>query len=202
MIQLDRVCKHHDNTAVVVDVSLTVKHGESLALLGHSGSGKTSLLRLVAGLDLPDSGSVRITGRSGMLFQSLALWPHVTVRAQLELVLHDARWKNGQKEQRVAELLKLFGIQHLAHRRPGMLSGGEQQRVALARALAPDPEILLLDEPFAHLDAKSRRELRARLLEQLTGRTVLIATHDEEDANILAQRIARMRDGKLEIETK
>ena len=197
MIELKNIFRKHGATTAVADVSLTVKRGESVALLGHSGSGKTSLLRLIANLDVPDSGHVRVEGHIGMVFQSLALWPHVTVRDHLRLVLHDARWGNGLREQRVDEMLTLFGIRQWAARKPGMLSGGEQQRVALARALAPDPEILLLDEPLAHLDTESRRELREKLRPQLAKRAVLIATHEEEDASALTTRCVRMKEGRI-----
>ncbi|MBI4025308.1 MAG: ABC transporter ATP-binding protein [Verrucomicrobia bacterium] len=197
MIELHHIHKNHGATVAVADVSLAVKRGESVALLGHSGSGKTTLLRLVAGLDLPDSGTVCVEGRIGMVFQSLALWPHAMVQEQIELVLHGPRWSGAAKTARVAEMLDVFGLDSWACRKPGTLSGGEQQRVALARAVASDPEILLLDEPLAHLDGGSRQELRERLLPILKGRAVLIATHDEEDARVLAQRCLRMREGRI-----
>lgn len=197
MIELRNITKSHGVTAAVVGVSLTVKRGESVALLGHSGSGKTSLLRLIARLDSPDSGEARADGRIGMVFQSLALWPHVTVRDHLRLVLHDPQWVNGLRDNRVNEMMALFGIEQWAARKPGMLSGGEQQRVALARALAPDPEILLLDEPLAHLDEAGRAELRARLRPHLENRAVLIATHDEADAAALSTRCLRMKEGRI-----
>jgi len=197
MIDLRQIHKNHGGTAALVDVSLTVRRGESVALLGHSGSGKTSLLRLVAGLDPPDSGLVHTEGKIGMVFQSLALWPHVTVRGQLELVLHGSRWNSETRKKRVAEVMQMFGIENWADRKPGALSGGQQQRVALARTFAPEPEILLLDEPLAHLDVNSRKELHPQLLSQIKERTVLIATHDEEDAKALAQRNVQMREGRL-----
>ncbi len=197
MIDLRRIHKNHGDTATLIDVSLTVRRGESVALLGHSGSGKTSLLRLVAGLDPPDSGLVRTEGKIGMVFQSLALWPHVTVRGQLELVLHGPRWNPEARKKRITEVIQIFGIENWADRKPGTLSGGEQQRVALARAFAPGPEILLLDEPLAHLDADDRKQLHPQLLSQFKDRTVLIATHDEEDAKVLAQRSVQMREGRL-----
>ncbi len=197
MIELQNISKSHGTTTAVVSASLIVKRGEAVALLGHSGSGKTTLLRLVAGLDSPDSGKVRAEGRVGMVFQSLALWPHVSVRDHLQLVLHDERWNPSLRKQRVDEMMALFGISQWADREPGMLSGGEQQRVALARALAPDPEILLLDEPLAHLDAESRKDLRARLRPHLENRAVLMATHEEEDATALTSRFVRMKEGRI-----
>jgi ABC-type Fe3+/spermidine/putrescine transport system ATPase subunit len=197
MIELHNIHKTHGATAAVADVSLAVTRGESVALLGHSGSGKTTLLRIVAGLDLPDSGMVCVEGRIGMVFQSLALWPHATVREQIELVLHGPRWSGAAKTARVAEMLGVFGLDSWAGRKPGTLSGGEQQRVALARAVAAAPEILLLDEPLAHLDAESRQELRGRLRPIFEGRAVLIATHDEEDARVLSQRCLRMQEGRI-----
>jgi putative spermidine/putrescine transport system ATP-binding protein len=197
MIELQHLHKAHGTTAAVTDVSLGVGRDERVAIAGHSGSGKTTLLRLASGLDRPDSGTVRVNGTIGMVFQSLALWPHVTVRGQIELVLHDRRWDPSARRKRVDEMLSIFGLEAWTDRKPGMLSGGEQQRVALARALAPEPEILLLDEPLAHLDREGRSNLRDRLLPHFRNRCVLIATHDEEDARILAQRVIRMQNGRL-----
>lgn len=198
MIELRNVHKHHGVTHAVAGVTFRLETGESAALLGPSGSGKTSLLRLVSGLDRPDTGTIEAPGVIGMVFQSLALWPHVTVRGQIELVLHDTRWNHGGRHRRVDEILQRFNLEPWADRRPGTLSGGEQQRVALARALAPEPEILLLDEPLAHLDAENRRVLRAELAALFKDRTVLIATHDEQDAACLAQRCLRLNAGRLE----
>ena len=197
MIELQHLRKTHGATCAVNDVSLRVGPGEQVAVVGHSGSGKTSLLRLAAGLDRPDSGSLRVEGTVGMVFQSLALWPHVTVRGQVGLVLHGPRWDGARRQARVDEMLALLGIDAWADRKPGLLSGGEQQRVALARALAPDPEILLLDEPLAHLDREGRALLRERLRPLLAKRCVLIATHDEDDARVLAQRVVRMQNGRM-----
>lgn len=197
MIDLQKVCKNHGVVPALIEISLKIARDESVCLLGHSGSGKTTLLRLIAGLESPDSGTVLVHGRIGMVFQSLALWPHVSVRDHLELVLHDARWKNGRREQRITEIMTLFGIDAWADRKPGSLSGGQQQRVALARALAPDPEILLLDEPMSHIDLPSRAALRARLMPHLEQRCVVIATHDEQNDALLSRRRIRLNEGRI-----
>jgi len=198
MIQLDQVYKKHGTTEAVVNVSIHVNKGESLAFVGRSGSGKTSLLRLIAGLDTPDSGRVHCRGNIGMVFQSLALWPHATVYQQLEMVLHASRWDSNSKQERIFQMMELFGIAAWKNRKPSLLSGGEQQRVALARAFAPDPEILLLDEPLAHLDSESRLELQPKLVKEMKDKVVVIAMHEPEDAKPLVQRIVRISRGKLE----
>ena len=191
MIELAGVHKRFGDTVAVDDASLCVGRGEVVALLGPSGCGKTTLLRLIAGFERPDHGSVTVAGRLaagpdtwpapearrvGMVFQDYALFPHLTVAANVG-----------------------FGLSGLDRRYPHELSGGQQQRVALARALAPSPELVLLDEPWSNVDPFLRETLRAEVAEIIRplGVTVLLVTHDREEAFSLADRIALMRDGTV-----
>jgi iron(III) transport system ATP-binding protein len=197
MIEVDHISKSHRANTILHDVSFRVETGSSLALVGHSGSGKTTLLRMIAGLDKPDTGTIRTSGKLSMVFQSLALWPHMTVTQHLEAVLHDSRW-NDLRAKRVNEMLSTFGLTSWINRKPGTLSGGEQQRLALARAFAPDHDILLLDEPLTHLDVEARSELRAIIQKFSEGKTMIVATHDEEDAEKLADSQLHLSMGKCE----
>ncbi|MGQ0613034.1 MAG: ABC transporter ATP-binding protein [Planctomycetaceae bacterium] len=190
--------------------SFEVGEGEFFVLLGPSGSGKTTLLRILAGLLSPDAGSVELYGRDvagepphrrgiGYVFQGLALWPHMTARGNialgLDLVLPDAR----ERAHRIEETAQALGVEQLLDRRPARLSGGERQRVALARTLARRPGILLLDEPFSDLDARTRRSA-ARLVRRLHGEhgmATLLITHDRTDAHLLADRMGLLREGRL-----
>ena len=201
----------------VDDVDLTVGQGELVVLLGPSGCGKTTLLRSIAGLETPSSGEIEIGGshvysarsrinlppearRIGMMFQSYALWPHMTVFANIAYPLKEkSGYGREEVESRVAELLGRLGIQGLEKRYPGELSGGQAQRVALARALSASPSILLFDEPLSNVDAKVRRRLRAELREvkQLTGFAGVYVTHDQEEAMELADRLAVMENGNI-----
>jgi iron(III) transport system ATP-binding protein len=209
MIRLDGVRKRFGDVAAVDDASLCVARGEVVALLGPSGCGKTTLLRLIAGFERPDAGSVTVDGRLaasphawippearrvGMVFQDYALFPHLTVAANIGFGL-----ARRDRPRRVPELLEVVGLDGLGHRYPHELSGGQQQRVALARALAPAPELVLLDEPWSNVDPFLRETLRAEVAEIIRplGVTVLLVTHDREEAFSLADRIALMRDGKI-----
>jgi iron(III) transport system ATP-binding protein len=209
MIRLDGVRKRFGDVAAVDDASLCVARGEVVALLGPSGCGKTTLLRLIAGFERPDAGSVTVAGRLaasrhawippedrevGMVFQDYALFPHLTVAANIGFGL-----TRRDRPRRVPELLQVVGLEGLGHRYPHELSGGQQQRVALARALAPAPELVLLDEPWSNVDPFLRETLRAEVAEIIRplGVTVLLVTHDREEAFSLADRIALMRDGKV-----
>ncbi|MET0546376.1 MAG: sulfate ABC transporter ATP-binding protein [Caulobacterales bacterium] len=196
-------------------VSLEARDGEFLALLGPSGSGKTTLLRVLAGLELPDSGEVQFKGENllatpvrkrgiGMVFQHYALFKHMTAAQNIAFGMH-AKPKGQRPDakfiaSRVEELLSLVQLEGLGGRFPAQLSGGQKQRIALARALAIEPKLLLLDEPFGALDAKVRRELRRwlRSLHEQTGLTTIFVTHDQEEALDLADRVAVLRDGKLD----
>jgi iron(III) transport system ATP-binding protein len=209
MIRLDGVTKHFGATTAVDGASLCVDRGEVVALLGPSGCGKTTLLRLVAGFERPDSGSVEVAGRTvagvgtwvapeqrrvGMVFQDYALFPHLTVAENIGFGL-----QRRQRPERVPELLAVVGLDGLGRRYPHELSGGQQQRVALARALAPCPELVLLDEPWSNVDPFLRESLRAEVTEIMRplGVTVVLVTHDREEAFSLADRIALMRDGTV-----
>ena len=209
MIRLDGVSKHFDRVAAVDETSFCVERGEVVALLGPSGCGKTTLLRLVAGFERPDVGTVEVAGRAvsgrgswvppekrrvGMVFQDYALFPHLTVAENVGFGL-PRRARAG----RVSELLAIVGLDTLDARYPHQLSGGQQQRVALARALAPAPELVLLDEPWSNVDPSLRESLRAEVTEIIRplGITVVLVTHDREEAFSVADRIALMRNGKV-----
>jgi len=188
--------------------SLTVLSGEVVALLGPSGCGKSTLLRLIAGFEAPDRGEIRIGGHPvagpawvpperrnvGMVFQDYALFPHLSVARNVGFGLPRAR-----RAERVAEVLELVGLPDLGGRYPHELSGGQQQRVALARALAPRPQIVCLDEPWSAIDPMLRATMRLELADILrtAGTTVLLVTHDQEEALALADRVALMRDGAI-----
>jgi len=215
-VQLDSVSKAYGATPAVAGANLTVLSGEFVALLGPSGCGKSTLLRLIAGFEAPDGGEVRIGGhpvtgaswvapearRVGMVFQDYALFPHLSVEENIAFGLPAPR--NGLRRRRggdprIADVLALVGLSALGARFPHELSGGQQQRVALARALAPEPQIVLLDEPFSAIDPLQRgamREELARILDT-AGTTVLLVTHDQEEALALADRVALMRDGAI-----
>ncbi|MCV9936932.1 ABC transporter ATP-binding protein [Boseaceae bacterium BT-24-1] len=193
---------------VLKDVNLAIEPGEFFAFLGPSGCGKTTLLRLIAGFNQADTGHVRIGGRDitdlppwkrdvGMVFQSYALWPHMTVRRNVAFGLEERGVKRAEVERRVETALGLVGLGHLADRRPSQLSGGQQQRVAVARTVAIEPKVLLLDEPLSNLDAKMRVQVRRELrdLQQRLGLTTIFVTHDQEEANTICDRIAVMNDG-------
>jgi len=192
-------------------LDLTLAPGELVALLGPSGCGKTTALRIVAGFERPDSGKVRVDGADltqvsaakrdmGMVFQSYSLFPHLTAAENVAFGLRLRKVAAAERKTRAAELLDLVGISGLDARYPHQLSGGQQQRVALARALAVRPKVLLLDEPLSALDAKVRLQLRdeIRRVQLDLGITTLFVTHDQEEALSMADRVAVMRDGRLE----
>lgn len=196
----------------VHNVSLHVGNGEVLALVGESGSGKTTLLRLIAGLEVPTAGKIAIDGKIvgddrtwvppehrgvGLVFQDYALFPHLTVARNVAFGL--AKLPRRQRNDRVREVLALVGLEGLGDRYPHELSGGQRQRVALARALAPEPTIVLLDEPFSNLDAALKARLRDEVgdLIRRTGTTAIFVLHDSEDALALGDRIAIMREGTI-----
>jgi iron(III) transport system ATP-binding protein len=192
-------------------MDLTVPRGQVVALLGPSGCGKTTALRLIAGFDSPDSGTITISGQRvfqpgrslppekrkvGMVFQEGALFPHLTVEQNVAYGLP----RGDDRKERLHEVLGLVGLESLRHRMPHELSGGQQQRVALARALAPQPEILLLDEPFSNLDPGLRDQVRRDVREILraSNATAIFVTHDQEEALFVGDAIAVMRQGRIE----
>lgn len=210
-IELRNVSKAFGEVPAVHNVSVFVKEGELLALLGPSGSGKTTVLRMIAGLEMPTAGDVFIRGRRvndlsvqqrniGFVFQHYALFKHMNVSRNIAFGLKIKRWKRKDIQARIAELLKLFGLDGLEKRYPHQLSGGQRQRVAIARALAPKPSVLLLDEPFGAVDAKIRQELREWLvtLHHDLNVTTVFVTHDQEEALEVANRIVILSGGVLE----
>lgn len=198
---------HH----VLKDINLDIMPGEFFAFLGPSGCGKTTLLRLIAGFNTARSGQVMIAGKDilgtppwkrdiGMVFQSYALWPHLTVRKNVAFGLEERRLPRADIEARVAASLDIVGLKHLAERRPAQLSGGQQQRVALARTIAIEPKVLLLDEPLSNLDAKMRVQVRRELrdLQRRLCLTTVFVTHDQEEANTMCDRIAVFSEGRVQ----
>jgi iron(III) transport system ATP-binding protein len=198
-------------THVLKSINLEVRPGEFFAFLGPSGCGKTTLLRLIAGFNIAQSGSVRIGGEDisalppwkrdvGMVFQSYALWPHMTVAKNVAFGLEERKVPKDEIDRRVKAALELVSLGHLAERRPSQLSGGQQQRVAVARTVVIEPKVLLLDEPLSNLDAKMRVQVRRELrdLQQRLGLTTIFVTHDQEEANTICDRIAVMNDGIIQ----
>jgi iron(III) transport system ATP-binding protein len=213
IIELHNLSKEFAGHSAVRDLSLGVVRGEVLALLGPSGCGKTTTLRLIAGLEAPDSGEIFLDGRCvagpqtwspperrrvGMVFQDFALFPHLTVAANIAFPLHHAPVEH--RRARVAEMLRLVSMDGLADRYPHQLSGGQQQRVALARALAAEPAVVLLDEPFSNLDADLRAQMRlqVRSILKQVGTTAVFVTHDQEEALYMGDRVAVLHAGRLE----
>ncbi|MDH3495506.1 MAG: ABC transporter ATP-binding protein [Gemmatimonadota bacterium] len=206
-LELRGLTKHFTGHAAVQDLSLAVPRGAVLALLGPSGSGKTTTLRLLAGFDRPDAGSILVEGRDvtrlpsaarrcGMVFQHYALFPHLTVGENVAFGIQ----QRPDRDERVRTMLRLVDLAGFERRTIDALSGGQQQRVALARALAPEPRVLLLDEPLSNLDPalreRTRRELRAAL--RAVGITTVLVTHEQEEAFALGDLIAVLREGRLE----
>ncbi|MGH7276780.1 MAG: ABC transporter ATP-binding protein [Candidatus Rokuibacteriota bacterium] len=209
-ISLKDVTKTFGRVTAVDRASLEIIDGELFTLLGPSGCGKTTLLRLLAGFGAPDGGEIwfgerRVEGlrpyerNIGMVFQNYALWPHMTVKANITYGLKLRRLDRQTIARRLAEALDKVNLAGLEARYPGQLSGGQQQRVALARALVLNPDILLLDEPLSNLDAKIRVQVRAeiRKLQKELGITTVYVTHDQEEALSLSDRVAVMREGRV-----
>ena len=219
MLEIEGVSKSFDGKRVLHRVSLSIAGGEVVALLGPSGSGKTTLLRIIAGLEQADEGRITLDGQNlasmavhgrgfGMVFQDYALFPHKNVAENVAFGLRMRNWQAQQAQERLGELLALVGLEGFEARAVYELSGGEQQRVALARALAPEPRLLLLDEPLGALDHALRERLLGELRTILTKAeaigdgpgaiTAIYVTHDQAEAFAVADRVALLRGGRLE----
>lgn len=210
-VEMEHINKTFDGFQASNDVNFGIEKGHLAALLGPSGSGKTTILRMIAGLDKPDSGNIFINGTRvndisgskrgiGFVFQNYALFRYMTVEENIAFGLKVQKKSKEEIRNRVEELLKLVSMQELGKRYPHQLSGGQKQRVAFARALAPNPQLLLLDEPFAAIDAKVRRELRTWLKEMIerVGVTSIFVTHDQEEAVEVADMIIIINQGQIE----
>lgn len=210
-LELSGLKKAFGDVTVVKDFNLGVEQGEFVSFLGPSGCGKTTVLRMVAGFEEPSAGTISVGGKDvtrlkpnqrdmGMVFQAYALFPNMTVAQNIGFGLKVRRTSSADVAARVKEMLKLIQLDHLADRYPYQLSGGQQQRVALARALAPQPKVLLLDEPLSALDAKVRVSLRdeIRAIQKRLGITTIFVTHDQEEALSISDRIVVMYQGAAE----
>ena len=214
-LELENLTKRYPGVVSVDAISLAVEHGEFVCLLGPSGCGKTTTLRMIAGFIEPDAGEIRVGGKvvsstravvpperrnMSMIFQSYAVWPHMTVRQNVEYGLKMRSMSSAERQTRTSALLATTKLSPQAERYPSELSGGQQQRVALARALAPKPDILLLDEPLSNLDANLRGEMRfeIRRLHDEFQYTSIYVTHDQTEAMTMADRIVIMNAGRIE----
>ncbi len=215
MIRFERVSKEFEGRTAVADFSLAIEQGERVVIFGPSGCGKTTVLRLLAGLVAPDSGRILSGGvvasapgrvlvppeerHLGIVFQDLALWPHLTVRGNLEFGLKARKVQKEEREKRIGEMLDLVSLASRAGSKPGGLSGGEQQRVALARALVLHPQALLMDEPLSSLDRELNLQLRSDILRlhKNLGFTLIYVTHNHEEALEIATRMVHMSHGRI-----
>ncbi len=210
-VELRHLEKHFKDFHASKDININISKGKLVALLGPSGSGKTTILRMIAGLETPDSGDIILDGKVvnnipgsergiGFVFQNYALFRYMTVYDNIAFGLRVKKTKESEIKERVSELLKLIGCEGLEKRYPSQLSGGQRQRVAFARALAPSPQLLLLDEPFAAIDAKVRVELRTWLREMISrlGITSIFVTHDQDEAIEVADEIIVTNQGRVE----
>ncbi|SDJ32333.1 ABC transporter ATP-binding protein [Salimicrobium halophilum] len=209
-VSVENLCFRYRSQEVIHQLCLEIQKGEILSILGSSGSGKSTVLRLLSGLETPNEGSITVAGQTvaddrhflppekrsiGMVFQDYALFPHMTIRKNIEFGL--GTWPKKERKPRAEEMLRLVRMEAYKNRYPHELSGGQQQRIALARALAPKPALLLLDEPFSSLDADLQINIRNELHDIIkqTETTTVFVTHDREDAKAIADRIVTMRDG-------
>lgn len=210
-LTLSNIKKSFGSVQVVHDFNMAIEKGEFVSFLGPSGCGKTTVLRMIAGFEIPTGGSIVINGKDqttlrpnqrniGMVFQAYALFPNMNVYENVAFGLKVAGKPKAEIDARVKEMLQLIHLEHLADRYPYQMSGGQQQRVALARALAPKPEVLLLDEPLSALDAKIRVSLREeiRQIQQKLGITTIFVTHDQEEALSISDRIVVMNAGRAD----
>jgi sn-glycerol 3-phosphate transport system ATP-binding protein len=210
-IKLDRVVKSWGSARAVDGISLEADEGSLLVLLGPSGCGKSTTLRLIAGLEQPDSGTVMIGGKDvthltpaqrkiSMVFQSYALFPHLSVAENIVFGLRVRRVSRADRDSRLKRVADIVGLGQLLDRKPSQLSGGQRQRVALGRAIIAEARLCLMDEPLSNLDAKLRHEMRTeiRALQQRLGMTMVYVTHDQTEAMTMADRVVLMRDGRIE----
>src|SRR4051794_10360578 len=210
-IQLDRLVKRWGSARGVAGVSLTAEQGSLLVLLGPSGCGKSTTLRLIAGLEAPDSGKVMIGGadvthltpaerKIAMVFQSYALFPHLSVAENIVFGLRVRGVPRAEREARLKRVADIVGLSQLLDRKPSQLSGGQRQRVALGRSIIAEARVCLMDEPLSNLDAKLRHEMRTeiRSLQQRLGMTMVYVTHDQTEAMTMADRVVLMREGQVE----
>ena len=211
ILEVHDLCSRYQGTPLLQNIGFSLVPGEILCLLGPSGSGKTTLLRLIAGLDQEYSGTIIFSGKEistvaphkrnfGMMFQEYALFPHKNVLENIAFGLEMQGCRPAERQQRVAAMLQLVGLQELGHRRIDELSGGERQRVALARSLAPEPQLLLLDEPLGSLDRTLRDRLTGEIRSILKklGVTAIFVTHDQAEAFSIADKIAVLHNGILQ----
>lgn len=217
LLRVERLCRRYGTAVAVDQVSFEVFRGEFFSLLGPSGCGKSTTLRLLAGLEEPDSGEICLKSeiifsdrdgifvsaeqrQIGLVFQSYAVWPHMTVFQNVAYPLEVRRWNRQEMRRKAEQVLGLVGLAGLENRRPAELSGGQQQRLALARSLVYEPDLLLLDEPLSNVDAKLREQLRIELkkLQQSIGITIVYVTHDQSEAMALSRRLAVMNQGRIE----
>ncbi|MDR6265000.1 ABC transporter ATP-binding protein [Roseobacter sp. N2S] len=209
-LTLENISAHYGTTQVLEDLSLHIAEGELVSLLGSSGCGKTTTLRLVAGFLEPTAGAIRLGDRDltrlpahardiGLVFQTYALFPHLSVRDNVGFGLKQRKLSGAERTKRVDAMIERVGLGELADRHPANLSGGQRQRVALARALVIDPPLLMFDEPLSNLDAKLRVDMRVeiRRLQQANGTTALYVTHDQEEAFSISDRVAIMKGGQI-----
>ncbi|MBM7614451.1 ABC transporter ATP-binding protein [Alkaliphilus hydrothermalis] len=202
----------NSDEAIVKDFNLEISKGEIISILGESGSGKSTILRIIAGLEVPEKGLIKIKNKIivdervfiqpenrgiGMVFQDYALFPHMTVEGNVKFGLKNM--SNKEKDERFEEVLSLVGLRDYKKRYPYELSGGQQQRVALARALAPEPSLLLLDEPFSNLDKDLQDRIRdeLKIILKQTSTTTIFVTHDRTDAVALADRVVVLEKGQI-----
>ena len=210
-ITLKNLTKEFGDFLAVEDINLKVNRGEFLVILGPSGCGKTTLLRMIAGLARPSSGRIHFSNDRvdnvppqkrdvGFLFQHYSLFKHMNIEKNIWFGMKIKKAPTGYMKQRTQELLDIVGLPDMGARMPSQLSGGQQQRIALARAIAPKPKVLLLDEPFGALDAKTRHQLRSdvKKIQRELGVTTILVTHDQEEAFELGDRIAVMNKGRIE----
>jgi len=210
-IQLKNIELSFGNTKVIKNISMDIKNGEFFSFLGPSGCGKSTLLRLIAGFETCQKGQIIIEGKDitklppwerkvGMVFQSYALWPHMTIRQNIEFGLKEQKFDMMEINYKVDKVLELVGLTEFSSRYPNQLSGGQQQRVALARTVVTEPKVLLLDEPLSNLDASLRVQMRQELLslQRELNLTTIFVTHDQEEANTTSDRIALLRGGVVQ----